>query len=381
MEAFAGSGGPGLRAMNTRAVLKVLVDAAAPVKVTEITPLLGLTRPTVEAALGDLTDGPWVEDMPPEPTPNRSGRRAKRYRFRSEAAHVMGIDVGPHSVTCLVSDLAGSVVHTEQVRYDDHGDAGTAWSTIQEVVARSIESAGLDRVLAATIGVPAVVGPDGEIAYSAVVPSWLQAGIPRRIQAEFPADATYFDNDVKLATLAESEWGEVVGVPHAIFLLAGHQLGAGLVVNGTLARGANGAAGEIGALRLVDWASAPRQLVAALDGRITPDEIFTRAAAGDPECAAAAALFASDIAEGVAALALAVDPEVIVVAGDAALGGAAFLEPLRRRLDDLCLSTPRLVVSSLGGRSVALGALARSIAHVRGTVLQLPETNGTARAH
>ncbi|UOE43706.1 ROK family transcriptional regulator [Agromyces larvae] len=372
MNRQVGSGGAGLRSMNARDVLAALHGSDEARTVADLAGEVRLTRPTVEAALAELVQMGWVQEVPPEAVPNRAGRRARRFRFHAAAGLLMGVDVGPHAVTCLISDLAGAVVHSEEERYDDHGDAATAWAVIRAVVERALDAVSATRVLATTVGVPAVVGPDGVIAYSVVVPGWLRAGIPSLISSSFPSDATFFDNDVKLATLAEAEWGGLRDARHAIFLLAGRQIGAGLIVNGELTRGANGAAGEIGGLDSVDWASAPVRLTDSFDPPLAIEQIFERAAEADPAAVGAVAVFARDIAEGVAALALTVDPEVVVVAGEAVLAGDAFLVPLRRALSSLCLSTPRIEPTSLGTRAVALGALARSLEHVRDAVLELP---------
>lgn len=374
MSGNIGSGGASLRSMNSREILGALHAADHAQTVAELAEAVGLTRPTVDAVLAELVAMGWVEDFAPEPTPNRVGRRARRFRFNAGAGLLMGIDVGPHAVTCLIADLSGAVVHSEEEKYDDHGDAETAWNTIRAVVDRAIEAVHTQRLLATTVGVPAVVGPDGVIAYSVVVPGWLRSGIPSLISTSFPSDVTYFDNDVKLATLAEAEWGRLVGVDHAIFLLAGRQIGAGVVVNGQLTRGANGAAGEIGGLHHAGWAAAPVGLLDAFEPPLPIEQIFALAAEGDPVATGAVAVFARDIAEGVAALALTIDPELIVVAGEAALAGDAFLAPLRRALSALCLSTPRLELTSLGTRAVALGAVARSLDHVRDSVLELPRS-------
>ncbi|GAA1937814.1 ROK family protein [Agromyces allii] len=373
MSRTPGSGGADLRSMNARQVLGALHGQAQPQTVAELAGAVRLTRPTVEAALAELAGMGWIDDLEPEASPNRVGRRARRYRFNADAGLLMGVDVGPHAVTCLIADLNGTVLHSEEQHYDDHGDAATAWAVISTVVDRAIAAVPERPLLATTVGVPAVVGPDGVIAYSVVVPGWLRADIPSLITSSFPSEATYFDNDVKLATLAEAEWGRLAGVDHAIFLLAGRQIGAGVIVNGRLTRGANGAAGEIGGLDSVDWASAPIRLNDSFEPRIPIEEIFERAAGGDPEAVGAVAVFARDLAEGVAALALTVDPEVVVVSGEAALAGDAFLVPLRRALTSLALSTPRVERSSLDTRAVALGAVARSLDHLRASVLELPK--------
>ncbi|GAA4307471.1 hypothetical protein GCM10023178_15840 [Actinomadura luteofluorescens] len=66
---------------------------------------------------------------------------------------------------------------------------------------------------------------------------------------------------------------------------------------------------------------------------------------------------AARMARGVAAMALALDPEMIVVGGPLAGTGAPLVPALRERVAPLCLSPVRIEGSELGDESVALGAV------------------------
>jgi glucokinase len=59
-------------------------------------------------------------------------------------------------------------------------------------------------------------------------------------------------NDANAGVVAEWMWGAARGATDAAFLTMGTGLGAGLIVNGQLHRGASGLAGEIGHWRLAD---------------------------------------------------------------------------------------------------------------------------------
>ena len=52
-----------------------------------------------------------------------------------------------------------------------------------------------------------------------------------------------------LASVAEQARGAAVGLRNTVTLLAGHRLGAGVVVDGTLLRGAHGGVGELVVVR------------------------------------------------------------------------------------------------------------------------------------
>jgi len=59
-------------------------------------------------------------------------------------------------------------------------------------------------------------------------------------------------NDANAGVLAEWMWGAARGADDAVFLTMGTGLGAGLIINGRLHRGASGLAGEIGHWRLAE---------------------------------------------------------------------------------------------------------------------------------
>ncbi|WP_131763567.1 ROK family protein, partial [Actinomadura fibrosa] len=66
---------------------------------------------------------------------------------------------------------------------------------------------------------------------------------------------------------------------------------------------------------------------------------------------------AERMARGIAAMALALDPEMIVVGGPLIRAGEPLVAELRRRVRPLCLSPVRIEASELGDESVGLGAL------------------------
>src|SRR4029077_285446 len=66
------------------------------------------------------------------------------------------------------------------------------------------------------------------------------------------------DNDANLAALAEHSLGAARGEEHAAVITLGTNIGLGLILGGTIYRGARGAAGEIGML-LVPAPDAPQQ--------------------------------------------------------------------------------------------------------------------------
>ncbi|WFR68091.1 winged helix-turn-helix domain-containing protein [Curtobacterium flaccumfaciens] len=170
-----------LRLINSRAILDELFRDDGSHTVTELSRVVGLSRPTVEAALADLVEEGWVTEAEAIATPNKAGRRAKRFRADAAAGAVLGVDLGLHGIVGVRSDLRGAVTARVEETYADLASAEQAWASVQDVVRRLTDGVDADRLLAATFGVPAVVDRSGEIDYTVAVPQWVERRVPGRI--------------------------------------------------------------------------------------------------------------------------------------------------------------------------------------------------------
>ncbi|MCS6555926.1 ROK family transcriptional regulator [Curtobacterium flaccumfaciens] len=362
-----------LRQMNSRAILDELLRDDVSRTVTELGRTVGLSRPTVEAALADLVDEGWVTEAEAIATPNKAGRRAKRFAADASAGSVLGVDLGLHGIVGVRADLRGLTLARVEERYTDLADAEQAWSSVQDVVRRLTApvggtvggSVGGAPVLGATFGVPAVVDRDGAIDYTVAVPEWVERRVPGRIQDLFPGVATFFDNDAKLAATAEARWGRFHGVRDALYLVMGRQIGAALVVDGSLARGARGAAGEMGGIASTGWPAAPARLEARIPSGTDLESVFAAAAQGSVSAVETVRAFAADVAPGVVQLVTTIDPEVVVVGGEVLPAAEVFCAALDEIVTPQLRHPVVFAPSTVGRDAVARGALARSLAHVR----------------
>lgn len=363
--ASAGSSPGTLRLMNSRALLDELFRSEDSRTVTELGTAVGLSRPTVEAALADLVAEGWVLEADAVATPNRAGRRAKRFRADATAAYVLGADLGLHSIVGVLSDLRGTEIARVEEVYPSLASAEQAWTSVQDVVRRLTADVDPSALLAATFGVPAVVDRTGAIDYTIAVPDWVSARVPGRVEHLFTRATTFFDNDAKLAATAESMWGALRGVQDALYLVMGRQVGAAFVVDGRLARGSRGAAGEIGGLASTGWPVVPERLEARIPSGMDLESCMAAAGRGDEACVEVVRALAADVAVGVAQLVATIDPEVVVVGGEVLPAADVFCEELAAAVGPSLRHPVSIVPSSVGRDAVARGALARSLTFVR----------------
>jgi predicted NBD/HSP70 family sugar kinase len=372
-----------LRRINSAVVLHALraKDCAT---LTEITRVTGLSRPTVEGVVEGLIEaGLVVETAAEDGAARRQGRPARRFRFRAEAGHLLGLEIGPHRVAALLADLDGRVIGAQAKEVDESAPADERLERLRTAVAELLRRAGVPRGSLRAVGVatPGIVEADGTVRLGTALPEWTGLHLGERLGRSFKCPVLV-ENDANAAAVAEHWKGVATESEDVVFVLAGLSPGAGALIGGRLHRGYGGAAGEIGALHLLGREATPETLLSTTDEPLHPlDEqavaaVFAHARKGDRRARAAVDRFIQRLVHDVAALALALDPELVVVGGWAS-GLDGVLAPLRAELERYCLRPPRVVLSMLGEAAVATGALRLALDHVEE---QLFAVEGTVTA-
>ncbi|MEU3655434.1 ROK family protein [Streptomyces sp. NPDC032161] len=372
-----------LRRINSAVVLHALRGADSPT-LTDLTLITGLSRPTVEGVMeGLLEAGLVVESMPDGGEARRQGRPARRFRFRAEAGHLLGIEIGPHRVSALLSELDGRIIGAGSREVSETACADDRLERVRVMVADVLRRTGVARssLRAVGVGSPGIVEADGTVRLGTALPDWTGLALGERLRRSFRCPVIV-ENDANAAAVAEHWKGAAAESDDVVFVLAGLSPGAGSLIGGRLHRGYGGAAGEIGALHLLGREATPERLLSTTDRPLDPlDEaavaaVFAEARRGDARAQAAVERYIQRLVHDVAALVLALDPELVVVGGWAA-GLDGVLEPLRRELARYCLRPPRVTLSLLGEAAVATGALRLALDHVEE---QLFAVEGTVTA-
>ncbi|WNE94171.1 ROK family transcriptional regulator [Streptomyces luomodiensis] len=364
-----------MREMNQLSIVWAL-RGNPPSTVTELARRAGLSRPAVDVLVQALVADGWAEVEEPGAS-SVVGRPARRFRFRATAGHVLGIDIGVHKILVMLSDLEGNLIRTVRRPADPEAGPEARLAAVDRVIDEVLRDAGMAPadIWAVTVGVTGPVDATGRTTLSTPLPGWHTIDPSAHLGARFPCPIQV-ENDCKLAAVAERWNGVAQDADDIVFLLAGLRTGAGLILDGTLRRGHGGAAGEIGALKAVRWLTAPGHLESCpgIPATAAPGEaaawVFQAARDGDRAAKTAIRRYTRDLAVGVAALVLALDPQVVVYGGGFSRSADVVLDPLRRELAKHCLRLPELRASTLGDESVALGAVRLALDEVDSRLLR-----------
>jgi predicted NBD/HSP70 family sugar kinase len=360
-----------LRPANQRRVVELLRGRGeGSITQAEIARTTGLASATVSNIVRALTASGLIETDP------GSGRRGTVVRFAPSAGVVAGIDVGHTHLAVAVADLGGRIIsETRHPLAPDHAyDEGLvlAASLLQDVLAEC------GRVIADVrtigMGLPAPISDD-VVRSSAILPGWVGVNAVEVTQARFGCPV-HIDNDANLGALAEHRMGVAQGVDDVVFVKVSSGVGAGLIIDGEIFRGAHGSAGEIGHLTLdeqgplcrcgsrgcleayASTGTAITMMAAQLPGA-SIDDIFKAAHEGNVAALRLLEDAGLHLGWGLATVVNLLNPGIVVVGGDMARAGELLLDSARLGLRRHALAdaaTTPVVISELGERASMIGA-------------------------
>jgi predicted NBD/HSP70 family sugar kinase len=236
------------------------------------------------------------------------------------------------------------------------------------------------------VGVPGPVDfPAGRPVNPPIMPGWDGFAIPEWFAGRYDAPVLV-DNDVNIMALGE-HWSHWRGVEHLLYVKVGTGIGSGIVSGRTIHRGADGAAGDIGHIRVPDHDDAVcrcgnlgcLEAVAggrALALRLTAEgipaagsrEVVELVGAARPEAVLMVREAGRVLGDVLAGCVNFFNPGAIVVGGDIAEAQDHLLAGVREVIfqRSLPLATRDLTIanSRLGDRAGVVGAAIMVIDHV-----------------
>ncbi|MCF3129223.1 ROK family transcriptional regulator [Streptomyces olivochromogenes] len=362
-----------MRKKNEELVLRLL-RRHGPLSRSELIAMSGLSRTTLYDIVVALVDDGTLTVSVPEVARRGRGRPVEKLALNPAAGQVVGIDFAQHAVRVAIACITQESIGT----LGEQHEPGMPWQDRVETAYRLVGT------LAG--GTPQLGGPS-EIGIGVNCPvAASRTGRPdpedhgtvaALVRERFGAPVRW-ESSTRLAALAESKWGAAAGERDVLYLQLSYRVGGGLVVDGTLHRGANGRAGEFGHITVDPdgpecgcGGSGCLETVAAVGavldsyraaGGAARDlpELVTALDAGDRRARAVLAGAGARIGRALALLAGTVDPRVVVVGGELAEVGPAVMEPIAREAGLAPVPgarMPTLRTAKLGGMSSALGAV------------------------
>ena len=321
---------PDLHEGQRAVLLEVLIHGA--MSRAELSRRLGLSRTSLSRLTRELVELGLVEEGETLPIGGR-GRPSEMLRIRPDAAFFAGIKLTGDALYVTVVDL-----HAQVVLREDHDLDSRAVDDVVALIGRVVHRLREQHPLLRAVGV-CLAGDVEDVGERQLVVGshflgWDQVALAELVTAAtgLPAVAA---NDVQSLTAAHHWFGAGVGLRSFAVIGLGAGIGAGIVANGQIVKGARGHPGKIGHLPVTaDGPRCDRGHVGCVSAYVTAPAILAnsgadeyaqaivRARRGEPVAVAAFDAAGFALGTAIATIVDLVDPEKIVVTGE----GLAVLE-------------------------------------------------------
>lgn len=285
--------------------------------------------------------------------------------------YFVGIDIGGTNVEIGILDSDGNILGKKSIKTESKKGAENTftriWNTVQLLASelnineKEIESIGL--------GIPGPVINNSVVKIAANF-SWNDNFPAKDLMEKISGKPVKVGNDVKVIALGETLFGAGKGYKNSITIPIGTGIAAGLIIDGKIFEGLDGAAGEFGHVVvnkhgykcgcgltgcLETYCSATgivregkrrlqedkdNALYKLIDGdldKLEAKHIFDLAKQGDKFSMDIVDFFCDKLAEGVGMLLNIINPEVIIFTGGVAKAGQIIIDTMKKYLPNYAL--------------------------------------------
>ncbi|MFJ1241544.1 glucose kinase GlcK [Bacillus amyloliquefaciens] len=167
-----------------------------------------------------------------------------------------GIDLGGTTIKLAFINMYGEIQHKWEVPTDKSGNTITV--TIAKALDQKLEELNKPKRIVKWIGMgaPGPVEMATGMVYETTNMGWKNYPLKDHLEAETYIPAV-IENDANIAALGEMWKGAGDGAKDVILVTLGTGVGGGIIVNGEIVHGKNGAGGEIGHICSIPEGGAP----------------------------------------------------------------------------------------------------------------------------
>ncbi|WP_461007218.1 ROK family transcriptional regulator [Streptomyces capparidis] len=368
------------RAINDRLALELLA-ARGPLTANELKAATGLSRPTVADLVERLQERGLVRIVG-EADVRRRGPNARLYGLAADRAHIAAVDVRTHGLACAVIDLSGRELAHAEVPVDPGLPAADAVARAVAALDLALRDSGARAPHTVAVGAPGLVDPaTGELSPTGALPNWhgaFVAALRERLGAHL-----LLENEVNLAAVAELRAGAARDLDTFALMWLDEGVGAAVVLDGRLRRGASGGTGEIGFLPVPGTSGLPSATACdggfhALAGGAAVRALAARHGIDAPSAGQAVRAglsagseaflgeLAGRLALGAAALAAVLDPGCVLLGGEVGRsGGAELAARVERRLATMSPLRTEVRAAAVEGSPVLRGGVLTALETAR----------------
>ena len=306
---------------------------------------------------------------------------------------LVGVDLGGTTIKMAFISQYGEILHKWEIPTNTNEAGKHITTDIAKAIDKKLDelNESKTRLEAIGMGAPGPVNMANGLIYEAVNLGWKDYPLKDLLEVETGLPVVV-DNDANLAAIGEMWKGAGDGSKDLICVTLGTGVGGGIISNGEVVHGINGAGGEIGHIAVIAEGGAPcncgktgcLETIASATGivRIAKEKIvenpssrlaneasthglsakliFDLVKENDPTAQSVIDYIASHLGLALANLANALNPEKIVIGGGVSRAGDTLLNPVMKHFEKHLFARTKVGVqvalATLGNDAGVIGA-------------------------
>lgn len=362
----------------------------------ELADITNTTPPTISKLLDKLMKTDLVEKKGYRDANSRGGPRPVVYGLKADSRYIVSIYINMYNTRIVVFNLNNEMVSSlKKISIKLEEDL----NVIDQVAGHLndlIEKDNIDRdkILGCGVAMKGLIDSEKGVSYTYLVSD--NDKTTREIFEEKFGFPTVIENDARVLAMGEYHFGKAQKVDNVLCLNVEWGVGMGIITDGTLYRGKNGLAGEIGHIQvdregrlcecgmrgcletIASGSALKRELGEGLKKGIPTklkefsdiedpelfdlDRVFEIAQEGDHFAINLVSQIGYHLGKGVSILLHLFNPEMIIIGGTFSQGGNYILDSINRALNEHVMPKIRiqtkLVTSDLGKMAIVKGGVA-----------------------
>lgn len=293
--------------------------------------------------------------------------------------YAFGVDIG--GTTCKIGffETSGTLLDKWEIKTNTENGGASILSDVAQAVDNKLAQEGIskDEVQGIGVGVPGPVKSNG-VVNRCVNLGWGIVNVAEELGSLTGLEVKV-GNDANVAALGEMWQGGAKGCKDVIMVTLGTGVGGGIIVDGKIVAGFNGAGGEIGHITvnsdeieacncgqygcLEQYASATgivrvakRKLAKSTDETtlrkiepLTAKDVFDEAKAGDEVAISLVDEVCGILGSTLSNMACVVNPEVVVIGGGVSKAGNILIESIQKHFEETAFFACRETKFALAG--------------------------------
>ena len=185
--------------------------------------------------------------------PSQRGRRVTLLSVNPELHHFLCVDIGAYATKLVVVRFDGSVAYREKIKRDKKVSVFASYITPEDLrkrIAYVLQNYGREKFSALCFCISGTVDfAAKQCLFCSNIQGWNDVDFQKEF-GDFFRLPVYLDSAGHCAAMAERQFGRAKGLDDILYISVGSSICTGIIMGGSVLRGATGAAGEFGHIQL-----------------------------------------------------------------------------------------------------------------------------------